>query len=76
MVVIEVANHGPGIAPEHLPRLFDRFFRGDPARANSGESSGIGLAIVKTIMELHQGVVQVESVPDGLTTFRLVFPGR
>ncbi|WP_343654878.1 heavy metal sensor histidine kinase [Cupriavidus sp.] len=75
-VVIEVANHGPGIAPEHLPRLFDRFFRGDPARANSGESSGIGLAIVKTIMELHQGVVQVESVPDGLTTFRLVFPGR
>ena len=75
-VVIEVVNPGPGIAPEHLPRLFDRFFRGDPARANSGESSGIGLAIVKTIMELHQGAVQVESVPDGLTTFRLVFPGR
>ncbi|KAI3590590.1 Heavy metal sensor histidine kinase [Cupriavidus sp. U2] len=75
-VVIEVANHGPGIAPEHLPRLFDRFFRGDPARANSGESSGIGLAIVKTIMELHHGAVQVESVPDDLTTFRLVFPGR
>ena len=74
-VVIEVANPGPGIAPEHLPRLFDRFFRGDPARANSGESSGIGLAIVKTIMELHHGSVQVESVPDGLTTFRLVFPG-
>lgn len=74
-VEIEVTNPGPGIAAEHLPRLFDRFFRGDPARANSGESSGIGLAIVKTIMDLHNGDVQVESVPDGLTTFRLVFPG-
>lgn len=73
-VVIEVANPGPGIAAEHLPRLFDRFFRGDPARANSGESSGIGLAIVKTIMDLHHGSVQVESVVDGLTAFRLVFP--
>ncbi len=74
MVVVEVANPGAGIAPDHLPRLFDRFFRGDPARANSGESSGIGLAIVKTIMELHDGTVQVESVPGELTTFRLVFP--
>jgi two-component system heavy metal sensor histidine kinase CusS len=73
-VVIEVANPGPGIAAEHLPRLFDRFFRGDPARANSGESSGIGLAIVKTIMDLHHGSVQAESVVDGLTAFRLVFP--
>ena len=73
-VDIEVVNPGCGIAAEHLPRLFDRFFRADPARANSGESSGIGLAIVKTIMELHHGAVQVESVPNGLTTFRLVFP--
>lgn len=61
--VIEVAKPGNGVATEHLPRLFDRLFRGDPARTNSGESSGIGLAIVKTIMELHDGAVQVESVP-------------
>jgi len=73
---IEVSNPGPGIAAEHLPRLFDRFFRGDPARANSGESSGIGLAIVKTIMDLHHGSVQVESVPGRRTTFRLLFPGK
>ncbi|SDD37352.1 two-component system, OmpR family, heavy metal sensor histidine kinase CusS [Cupriavidus sp. YR651] len=73
---IEVCNPGPGIAPDHLPRLFDRFFRGDPARANSGESSGIGLAIVKTIMDLHHGSVQAESTPGKVTRFRLEFPGR
>ncbi|WP_019447197.1 heavy metal sensor histidine kinase [Cupriavidus sp. BIS7] len=73
---IAVSNPGPGIAAELLPRLFDRFFRGDPARANSGESSGIGLAIVKTIMDLHHGSVQVESVPGQRTTFRLRFSGR
>jgi len=73
---IAVSNPGPGIAAELLPRLFDRFFRGDPARANSGESSGIGLAIVKTIMDLHHGSVQVESVPGQRTTFRLLFSGK
>lgn len=71
---IEVSNPGPGIAAEQLPKLFDRFFRGDPARANSGESSGIGLAIVKTIMDLHHGAVQVESTGQ-VTCFRLIFPG-
>ncbi|CAG9171687.1 heavy metal sensor histidine kinase [Cupriavidus pampae] len=71
---IEVANPGPGIPPEDLPKIFDRFFRGDPARSNSGESSGIGLAIVKTIMDLHRGSVQVESEPNGMTRFRLIFP--
>ncbi|MGO4576433.1 heavy metal sensor histidine kinase [Cupriavidus sp. 2TAF22] len=71
---IEVRNPGAGIAPEHLPRLFDRFFRGDPARANSGESAGIGLAIVKSIMDLHHGRVEVESKVGGTTAFRLFFP--
>ncbi|MCP3022724.1 heavy metal sensor histidine kinase [Cupriavidus basilensis] len=71
---IEVRNPGAGIAPEHLPKLFDRFFRGDPARANSGESAGIGLAIVKSIMDLHHGHVEVESEVGGTTVFRLLFP--
>lgn len=71
---IEVSNPGVGIPVDDMPRLFDRFFRGDPARANSGESSGIGLAIVKTIMDLHHGSVHVESEPGGMTRFRLVFP--
>ncbi|EHP44639.1 heavy metal sensor kinase [Cupriavidus basilensis OR16] len=71
---IEVRNPGAGIAPEHLSKLFDRFFRGDPARANSGESAGIGLAIVKSIMDLHHGHVEVESEVGGTTVFRLRFP--
>ncbi|WP_042877693.1 heavy metal sensor histidine kinase [Cupriavidus necator] len=73
---IEVSNPGPGIAAEHLPKLFERFFRGDPARANSGASSGIGLAIVKTIMDLHQGKVGAESASAAMTRFRLSFPLR
>ncbi|MDF3838612.1 heavy metal sensor histidine kinase [Cupriavidus basilensis] len=71
---IEVRNPGAGIAPEHLPKLFDRFFRADPARANSGESSGVGLAIVKSIMDLHNGRVAVRSEPGGMTVFTLFFP--
>ena len=71
---IEVRNPGAGIAPEHLAKLFDRFFRGDPARTNSGESAGIGLAIVKSIMDLHHGSVEVESEVGGTTVFRLFFP--
>ncbi|AOY97305.1 two-component sensor histidine kinase [Cupriavidus sp. USMAA2-4] len=71
---ISVANPGPGIASEHLPRLFDRFFRADPARANSGESSGVGLAIVKSIMDLHGGSVEAVSPPGGMTVFTLHFP--
>jgi len=71
---IEVSNPGPGIAPEHMPKLFDRFFRGDAARANSGESSGVGLAIVRSIMDLHHGTVEVESEVGGVTVFRLRFP--
>jgi two-component system heavy metal sensor histidine kinase CusS len=71
---VAVSNPGPGIAPEHVAKLFDRFFRADPARANSGESSGIGLAIVKSIMDLHHGRVDVRSEPGGMTTFTLFFP--
>lgn len=73
-VVISVSNHGSGILPEHLPRIFDRFYRADNSRAGSRSSSGLGLAIVKSIVTLHGGDVRVESVPGGLTTFILVMP--
>lgn len=71
--VVEVVNPGVGIPPEHLSRIFDRFYRVDVSRVGSHASSGLGLAIVKSIVELHGGNVQVESTPNGLTTFRLVF---
>ena len=71
---LSIANAGPGIAPEHLPRVFDRFYRTDPSRPDSAESSGLGLAIVQSIMRMHGGLAAAASAPGGLTTFTLHFP--
>ena len=71
---IEVANLGVGISPEHLNRLFDRFYRVDSARAGSGTASGLGLAIVKVVMVLHGGAVRLEYGKNGETLFALTFP--
>ena len=71
---IEISNPGECIQSEHLPRIFDRFFRVDSAREQSHESSGLGLAIVRSIMRLHGGDVTVSSKPGDLTRFRLTFP--
>lgn len=70
---IEVANPGAGIAPEHLGRLFDRFYRADSARVGSEAASGLGLAIVKAVMVLHGGAVHVENDQNGDTLFELKF---
>ena len=64
---------GPGIAPAHIERIFDRFYRLDPARQNSAAGTGLGLAIVKSIMDEHGGECRVDSVPDVRTTFSLRF---
>jgi two-component system heavy metal sensor histidine kinase CusS len=58
---VAVVNQGPDMAPQHLPRLFDRFYRVEESRANSGESHGLGLAIVKAVALMHQGRVFVSS---------------
>lgn len=60
-LAITVANPGEAIESQHLPRLFDRFFRVDPARQRKGDGTGLGLAIVKSIVEAHQGTVSVSS---------------
>ena len=60
-VELVVANPGAPIPEEHLPRLFDRFYRVDPSRQRKGEGSGIGLAIVKSIVSAHHGKIRVES---------------
>lgn len=70
---IRVGNGGGGIAPEALPHVFGRFYRGDPARSNSACSTGLGLAIVDTIMRLHGGSVSLYSRP-GETVAELTFP--
>nr|WP_199040673.1 heavy metal sensor histidine kinase [Dyella sp. ASV24] len=74
MVRVVVENPGQGIAPEHLDKLFDRFYRADRSRNDSAHSAGLGLSIVKSIMELHGGRVTAQSEPDGLTCFTLWFP--
>ena len=69
---LQVHNHGPVIAPEHLGKLFDRFYRVDPSRTQPGDSGGLGLAIVQSIMLLHGGQVRVSSDASG-TVFELGF---
>jgi len=66
---IDVSDTGPGIAPEHIPHLFDRFYRVDRARSRSTASHGLGLAIVKGIVEQHGGTVSVTSDIGKRTTF-------
>ena len=74
-VMISVSNPGPGIEAEHLPRLFERFYRSDRSRSSQSSSAGLGLAIVKSIMSLHGGRANVASERGGLTQFSLLFPG-
>ncbi|MBV0933807.1 heavy metal sensor histidine kinase [Marinobacterium weihaiense] len=74
-IEIRVHNQGPAIAAEHLPRLFERFYRCDPARAESGDCGGLGLAIVRSIMQLHGGRADVSSDAQG-TCFTLWLPRR
>nr|WP_254213798.1 heavy metal sensor histidine kinase [Burkholderia multivorans] len=72
-IAVEVTNHGRPIAPEHVGRIFERFYRVDTARHGSSKNTGLGLAIVKSIIELHRGDVEVVS-NDNSTTFTLRFP--
>ncbi len=71
---IRVHDTGLGIAPEHLPHVFDRFYRITPTRGP--HHSGLGLALVKSIMTAHNGEAVIESTPEVGTTVRLTFPLR
>ncbi|MGC8878682.1 MAG: sensor histidine kinase [Anaerolineae bacterium] len=73
-VVLRVQDTGSGIAPEDLPHVFDRFYRGDRARQSSGGESGLGLAIARSIVEAHGGSIAVESVPGQGSTFTMTLP--
>lgn len=73
-VILAVSDNGPGIAAEHLPRLFDRFYRADPARGPATGHTGLGLAIAKTIVGNHGGKIEVESA--GGTFFQVTLPAR
>jgi signal transduction histidine kinase len=70
-VLIEVADEGPGIAPEHHHRIFERFYRVDPARSRADGGAGLGLAIVKWSVERMGGAVELDSHPGRGSIFRL-----
>ncbi|HEY2594408.1 MAG TPA: ATP-binding protein [Chloroflexota bacterium] len=72
--IVEVADTGPGIRPEHRQRIFERFFRADSARSRGG-GAGLGLAISRWIAEAHGGEIHVESGPAGGTSFSVRLPG-
>ncbi|WP_261305234.1 sensor histidine kinase [Paenibacillus andongensis] len=71
--VVYIRDTGNGIAPEHLPFLFDRFYRGDRARERSSGRTGLGLAIVKKIVQIHGGNIEVVSSSEG-TLFTVALP--
>ncbi len=75
-VSISVRDSGPGIPPEHLPRVFDRFYKVDAARANTAvpSGSGLGLSIVRAIVETHGGTVTAANAPEGGAIFELRLP--
>ena len=67
-------DYGPGIAPEHLPRLTERFYRVDVGDSRAQGGTGLGLSLVKHILNRHRGRLMIESVPDKGATFTAIFP--
>lgn len=75
-VLIEITDNGNGIAEEHLPRLFERFYRIDPSRSRHHGGAGLGLAIVKHIIEAHHQTIHVRSTLGKGTTFGFTLQKR
>lgn len=75
-IVIAVADNGPGISPEDLPRVWERFYKADRSRSRQTDGSGLGLAIVKEMAEAHGGRVEVESETGRGSEFRVYLPLR
>lgn len=71
---VRVSDNGPGISPGDLAHVFDRFYRGDRARARAGSSAGLGLAIARQWVEAHGGSIRAESAPGQGTTFTFTLP--
>jgi two-component system phosphate regulon sensor histidine kinase PhoR len=75
-VVIAVSDEGQGVSREHLPRLFERFYRVDKARSRDLGGTGLGLSIVKHVTQVHGGRVSVDSAIGRGSTFRIHLPRR
>ena len=73
-VTVTIADTGVGISAENLPYLFERFWRADQSRSRSDGHSGLGLSIVKAIMDMHRGTIDVVSEPGRGSTFIVRLP--
>jgi signal transduction histidine kinase/HAMP domain-containing protein len=73
-ILLEVRDTGIGIPPEHLPRIFERFYRADSGRSREAGGTGLGLAIVKHLVEAHEGSVSADSIVGSGTTIKIFFP--
>ena len=71
---VEVVDHGPGLAPGQAERVFERFYRADPARSPADGGTGLGLSIVAALVAVHGGTVGVDTVPGRGARFRVVLP--
>ncbi|HEY1755659.1 MAG TPA: HAMP domain-containing sensor histidine kinase, partial [Bryobacteraceae bacterium] len=74
LVTVSVSDTGPGIPPEHAPRIFDRFYRVDRSRSRDAGGAGLGLAIAKWAVDAHHGDISVSSTPGNGSTFRISLP--
>jgi heavy metal sensor kinase len=74
--IVEVSDTGVGIPGEHLPHIFERFYRVDAARSDSGARNGLGLAISKAIVDAHRGAISARNNEEGGATFRISIPVR
>ncbi|TDC76740.1 HAMP domain-containing sensor histidine kinase [Actinomadura sp. 7K507] len=72
--MVEIADLGPGLSPEHAERVFERFYRADEARSREGGGAGLGLAIVAALVAAHEGLVEADSEPGEGATFRVLLP--
>jgi two-component system OmpR family sensor kinase len=72
--VVEVADRGPGMAPHHADRAFERFYRADPARSRRHGGSGLGLSIVAATVAAHHGTTRLDTAAGRGTTVRIELP--